>query len=114
MVEDSSATWTQWQHPKTKNIYTLRLCLAGNLSDDELEACFRLVEQTSGDDYRKSSVGWHPAAKRKEMRSRDLRYILVQRAGGAVEGFTSLMPTHENYEAVVYCYEIHLVPELQG
>lgn len=47
------------------------------------------------------------------MRSPELRYILVQHEG-KVYGFTSLMPTWENGEAVVYCYEIHLRDELRG
>ncbi|KAK2042678.1 hypothetical protein LZ31DRAFT_500308 [Colletotrichum somersetense] len=71
----------------------------------------------------------------KEMRSPELRYILVKEAppaaaaaadggdggeketgeqGGRICGFTSLMPTFEEGEAVVYCYEIHLEEELRG
>ncbi len=84
-----------------------------------MDACFSLIESSSGDDYRNSSAGWHPEAKRKEMRSPGLRYVLVARDGGggrdaAVDGFTSLMPTFENGEPVVYCYEIHLSAGLQG
>lgn len=82
--------------------------------DVELEACFNLVVETSGEHYRGSSAGWHPAAKKKEMRSPDLRYILVKNADGVLMGFTSMMPTFENHEPVIYCYEIHLKPELQG
>lgn len=48
------------------------------------------------------------------MKSPDLRYILVKDDGGTVKGFTSLMPTFENHEPVLYCYEVHLLPELQG
>lgn len=59
-------------------------------------------------------MGWHAAAKKKEMRSPDLRYILAKDADGTVRGFTSLMPTFEDNKAVVYCYEIHLKTELQG
>lgn len=85
------------------------------MSDEQLETCFRIVEDSSGADYRDSSAGWHPAAKKKEMRSPDLRYILVTEEDGvSIKGFTSLMPTFENGEPVVYCYEIHLTPGLQG
>lgn len=48
------------------------------------------------------------------MRDPDLRYILVKDAAGQVCGYTSLMPTMEEGEAVVYCYEIHLKPDLRG
>lgn len=33
---------------------------------------------------------------------------------GAIRGFTSLMPAYEEGQPVVYCYEIHLKPELHG
>lgn len=49
----------------------------------------------------------------KEMRSPELRYILVLR-DDQVCGFMSMMPTYENDEAVLYCYEIHLKTELKG
>ena len=84
------------------------------MSDEDLEACYNLVDETSGADYRNSSLGWHPSVKKKEMRSPDLRYILVKDEEGSIKGFTSFMPTFENHEPVVYCYEIHLKPELQG
>lgn len=120
-----STPWpTKWLHPMTKHSYTLRLVSSEDLSQAQMDACFNLIESTSGDDYRHSAAGWHPEAKRKEMRSPGLRYVLVTRdsgkeddddeAGGEVEGFTSLMPTFENGEPVVYCYEIHLSAGLQG
>ncbi|KAI9171729.1 putative N-acetyltransferase [Paramyrothecium foliicola] len=108
-----SAEWTQWTHPVAGTKYSLGLKQPGALSEEEAEECFRLVEKTSGDDYRSSSVGWHPAVKRKEMRSPDLRYLVVKDGDGKLKGFTSMMPTFENGEPVVYCYEIHLEPELQ-
>lgn len=86
----------------------------GLLSADELGACFDLVRDMSGADYAASSVGWHPDQKRDEMRSPGLRYILVKSAGSGVEGFTSLMPTFENSEPVIYCYEMQLSLPLQG
>lgn len=48
------------------------------------------------------------------MREPDLRYILVKDSAGQVCGYISLMPTMEEGEAVVYCYEIHLKPDLRG
>ena len=109
-----SSPWpTSWVHPRSKREYTISLTSAENLSQKDMDACFNLIESTSGQDYRQSSAGWHPEAKRKEMSSVDLRYILVKDAEH-VKGFTSLMPTFENGEPVVYCYEIHLSDELQG
>ncbi|GJN70402.1 hypothetical protein PLIIFM63780_003007 [Purpureocillium lilacinum] len=113
-IHPSSDRWPTWRHPKTGAEYTLGLLQPRDMTDEELDACFDLVEKTSGDDYRSSSVGWHPAAKKKEMRLPDLRYILVKDSIGQIRGFTSMMPTYENGEPVVYCYEIHLEDELQG
>lgn len=53
-------------------------------------------------------------AKRVEMRDPDLRYILIKDAVGHLCAFTSLMPTMEEGQAVVYCYEIHLDSALRG
>lgn len=48
------------------------------------------------------------------MREPEMRYILVKDSAGEVCGYTSLMPTLEEGEAVVYCYEIHLNSDLRG
>ncbi|KAK2594998.1 N alpha-acetyl-transferase [Conoideocrella luteorostrata] len=103
----------EWTHPHSRQVYTLQLLQSARLTDAQLDSCFGLIDETSGQDYRGSSTGWHPSAKKKEMRSPDLRYILV-RHDEDIRGFTSMMPTYENGEAVVYCYEIHLRAELKG
>lgn len=84
------------------------------MTREDLAACFDLIEQTSRPDYEPSSIGWKPGKKKAEMKSAELRYVLVKDANGVILGFTSLMPTFEEGEPVVYCYEIHLKPELQG
>ncbi|KZL85113.1 gnat family acetyltransferase [Colletotrichum incanum] len=124
-----SPDWTSWTHPKSNKPYALSLKSSSALVQHELQACFDLIELTSGAEYRASKDGWKPLSKLKEMRSPDLRYILVKEAAVAPDGggddgekareericgFTSLMPTFEEGEAVVYCYEIHLMEELRG
>lgn len=47
------------------------------------------------------------------MRSPELRYVLVKDPTGSVRAFTSLMPCYEEGQPVVYCYEVHLKPDLQ-
>ncbi|KAM3532628.1 hypothetical protein NHJ13051_000091 [Beauveria bassiana] len=130
---NSDATWPRWTHPKTREQYVTSLRSPEDMQDAELEACFGLVERTSSHDYRRAAGGWHPEAKRAEMRSPGLRYILVRGApaeeatassdesatensgdGGEIRAFTSFMPTWEDNKPVVYCYEIHLLPELEG
>ena len=60
------------------------------------------------------------------MRSPELRYVLVHNDGsdgddddtaadgGSLVAFTSLMPTYEEGQPVVYCYEVHLQEDLRG
>ena len=48
------------------------------------------------------------------MKTDGLRYILVKDGNESLRAFTSLMPCFEEGEPVVYCYEIHLKPELRG
>ncbi|KAI2465159.1 acyl-CoA N-acyltransferase [Annulohypoxylon bovei var. microspora] len=110
----STSTWTEWVNPKTEAKFSLSLVQSSNLSAEDLSACFRLVEETSRADYEASTVGWKPNKKLVEMKSPELRYIIVKDDVGSMRGFTSLMPTYEEGEPVVYCYEIHLKPELQG
>ncbi|KAM3514002.1 hypothetical protein MY11210_002319 [Beauveria gryllotalpidicola] len=132
-IQPSDATWPLWTHPETREQHVVSLrSPEEDMHDAELEACFGLVERTSGHDYRRSAGGWHPEAKRAEMRSPGLRYILVRAAadatslnesatensdgggGGEIRAFASFMPTWEDNKPVVYCYEIHLLPELEG
>ncbi|XXH02997.1 hypothetical protein Hte_009387 [Hypoxylon texense] len=110
----STPAWTEWTSPKTQDNFSVSLIRSGNMTAEDLEACFKLVEETSKADYESSSVGWKPGKKITEMKSPGLRYIMVKDVAGSVRGFTSLMPTYEEGEPVVYCYEIHLKPELQG
>ncbi|PNP58560.1 hypothetical protein THARTR1_01576 [Trichoderma harzianum] len=107
-----SQEWTRWIHPLTQKSYSLEFLSSHELSKDDLRTCFGIIETTSGMDYKNSSVGWHPAMKRKEMKSPDLRYILVKDDGGAVKGFTSLMPTFENHEPVLSGLGKHLMNQL--
>ncbi|KAK3983844.1 acyl-CoA N-acyltransferase [Cladorrhinum sp. PSN332] len=106
---------TTWTHPKTLHQHTLTLIQPAKISPSDLQACFDLIAETSKHDYEKSTSGWQPDQKLKEMKSPELRYILVKDADTkTVKGFASLMPTYECTQPVIYCYEIHLKPELQG
>ncbi|KAK0713907.1 acyl-CoA N-acyltransferase [Lasiosphaeria miniovina] len=105
----------EWLHPRTGAKYSIGLAQPSNLSDNDLTACFHLIEETSRQDYENSAGNWHPENKLAEMRSPELRYVLVKDCDTAtVCGFTSLMPTFEAGQPVIYCYEIHLKPEVQG
>lgn len=110
------APWTStWQHPTTSVTYNLTLTQSATTTPKDLAACFSLIENTSRADYEASTRGWDPAAKKGEMRDPHLRYLIVRDvASSAVCAFASLMPTMEEGQAVVYCYEIHLQPELRG
>ncbi|CAK7206807.1 N alpha-acetyl-transferase [Sporothrix eucalyptigena] len=70
---------TEWTNPKTGQAYALSLARSTELGEASLEACYRLIEGTSRADYESSMMKWRPEHKRVEMRSPDLRYIVVRR-----------------------------------
>lgn len=113
---DNNHVWTvAWTHPRTETAYDISLVGSRGLGEPELQTCRALIEETSRKDYDNSATKWQPDKKLKEMKSPELRYILVKdREAGSIRGFTSLMPTYEEGQPVIYCYEIHLKPELQG
>lgn len=107
------------------------------------EACISLVETTSRMHYHASEMGWSRAKKRKEMQHPAMKYLLLvppcrdlrpgvlgggegevnrvergkdegARIVDQIEGFLSFMITEEDGCEVVYCYELHLRPGLQG
>ena len=95
---------------------------SSTISSYDLHSCFQLIESTSSKQYAESSLGWHPARKRKEMRLPDLKYLMVKSKldsmtpGGMeldsqLRGFVSFMLTYEDGIEVIYCYELHLAPE---
>ena len=92
---------------------------SAELSKDELNACFRLIETTSRPDYEASaSWGWHPKRKKREMKEPELRYLLVSKASNdsEVQGFISIMLTHDSTPRlpVLYIHEIHLGESARG
>ncbi|PGH14068.1 hypothetical protein AJ80_06072 [Polytolypa hystricis UAMH7299] len=121
--------------------YSLDIQSSSSISKPDLEACFSLIRLTSSDAYKRSSMGWSPAKKKREMKLLDMRYLLLVRgdangqcasAGSSLDankpgqsedgnnnkreigGFLSFMVTYEDDIEVLYCYEIHLAPALQN
>jgi N-alpha-acetyltransferase 40 len=114
-LQRTGSPWiTIWSHPRTDSRYSIVLAESQTVSNDDLQACFNLIEETSREDYASSSTKWQPAKKLKEMKTPGLRYILVKDEAGGIRGFTSMLPVYEEGQPVVYCYEIHLKPDLQG
>lgn len=110
-----SEEWATWQDPRSGEKYGVSVQTAESLSSEDFAACFELIRTTSSVHYKNSSVGWKVRAKKLEMTSEELKYVLVRKEGQKeIAAFLSLMPTMEDDCAVLYCYEIHLVPELQG
>jgi N-alpha-acetyltransferase 40 len=92
---------------------------ARGLTSGQLNACLDLVEETSAEDYHASETGWSRTKKRREMKLPDLRYILLSDPSDTpkdpkIVGFVSFMVTYEDGYEVIYIYEIHLSPPLQG
>jgi N-alpha-acetyltransferase 40 len=97
------------------NEFIITIESAATLSKEDLEQCFNLVFTTSKSDYENSSMGWHPKAKKKEMKLPDLRYLIVRAdSKSLILGFASFMLTYEDGKEVVYLYEIHLDENIRG
>jgi ribosomal protein S18 acetylase RimI-like enzyme len=103
--------------------YTIDNYTAATIPAADLDTCFNLIELTSAAAYKSSSAGWSPKEKREEMKLPDMKYMILRRAvsdGGESEGpgdfagFLEYMVTYEDGYEVLYCYEIHLMPESQG
>lgn len=61
-----------------KEYYTISVEELGTMRDGDFERCYNMIKETSSDTYKNSEVGWSPAKKLREMRGRDMRYILVR------------------------------------
>ena len=106
-----------FRNPKTSLIYSTTIGASRNLSHTDLSSCLDLITATSASAYAKSSLGWHPSSKRKEMHLPDLRYILVRptiSSSAPVEAFLSFMFTYEDGFEVIYVYEVHVSEGLRG
>ncbi|EAA59090.1 hypothetical protein AN3825.2 [Aspergillus nidulans FGSC A4] len=111
--------------------YDISIHTAATIPDTELTSCFKLLELTSSNAYKNSSIGWSSSEKRKEMKLPDMKYMILRRGAsssvqdtkgdssssiltGQFAGFLEFMVTYEDGYEVLYCYEIHLTPEVQG
>ncbi|KAI9785809.1 MAG: hypothetical protein M1835_003239 [Candelina submexicana] len=95
--------------------HTVSIETAESMSPVDFQTCYELIKATSSEAYKKSSVGWSPIKKKKEMKLPDLRYLLVKRKRSSVVGaFLSFMFTIEDNHEVAYCYEIHVADQLRG
>ncbi|KAF2159285.1 hypothetical protein M409DRAFT_71172 [Zasmidium cellare ATCC 36951] len=101
------------------------LCFANDISDNDFDDCFHLIDTTSRKDYEGSSWGWHPKRKRREMKEKEMRYIIAKgdflpdeegKLEKEFEGFLSFMFTHDSTPSVpvLYIYEIHLAEKARG
>lgn len=116
LVPDEALQWAEKLDGRECDWRKRIICVpAKALTEDDLQACLDLVQNTSSADYQNSSTGWSRAKKSKEMQLPDLRYVLLRQSrGGVLWGFMSFMLTFEDGFEVIYLYEVHLRPEMQG
>ncbi|OAP55178.1 hypothetical protein AYL99_10878 [Fonsecaea erecta] len=87
---------------------------SANLPSQWLDACLKLIEETSARDYQNSEKKWSNSKKRREMKSPDMKYIILFHGTSQLAGFISFMITYEDGYEVLYIYEIHFTPQWQG
>ncbi len=125
---------TQIPEDGKPNLYGISVYTASTIPATDLESCFKLIELTSSAAYKDSSMGWSASEKRKEMKLPDMKYMILRRhttteipngyenvecddqssGTGQFAGFVEFMVTYEDGYEVLYCYEIHLMPEVQS
>ena len=109
------ATSLWFQEKSSSTSYQIVVESPETISSEDLDTCFDLIQMTSKTSYANSSLGWHPKAKRREMKLPDLKYLLVrQELGSEILGFASFMLTYEDSREVVYLYDIHLREAVRG
>jgi ribosomal protein S18 acetylase RimI-like enzyme len=114
--------------------YDISVYTAATIPATDLDACFKLIELTSSAAYKDSGMGWSASEKKKEMKLPDMKYMVLRRHAtsdipsgyenyegdnqssdtGEFAGFIEFMVTYEDGYEVLYCYEIHLMPEVQS
>ncbi|EZF35546.1 hypothetical protein H101_00927 [Trichophyton interdigitale H6] len=103
--------------------YSLQFYTAASIPEPYMNACYDLIHLTSSAAYKQSASGWSARKKKLEMKLLDMRYMVLvldknNETEGALDmptvgGFLSFMVTEEDEMQVLYCYEIHLAPEVQ-
>ncbi|KAL6156400.1 hypothetical protein ACJQWK_10079 [Exserohilum turcicum] len=82
LLEEDIAGLKPYSAPHSECAVEFQLATsARSLSNDDMQACLDLVEQTSGADYRASSIGWNTRKKREEMLDSEMLYLLVRQSG---------------------------------
>eukprot|EP00906_Rhabdomonas_costata_P006309 RCo009253 len=94
---------------------TLRFFKADDLSPELREFTFQLVKANMETFYRECPAigGWTDRLKREEMFDITGRFIIAF-DGAEPVGFTSFRFDMDFGRRVVYCYELHCVPRVQG
>jgi N-alpha-acetyltransferase 40 len=77
--------------------YSISLHTATTLPPEDFKACFALIRDTSAEMYKRSTVGWKPVAKRREMRLEEMRYLVVKSVPQTGEGCGN--PNNSNEES---------------
>ncbi|KAI0788577.1 acyl-CoA N-acyltransferase [Abortiporus biennis] len=110
-------------------LFVFKVKLAAQLKNDERARIWQIVDSNMRDIASKSSMGWKPTQKKKELFSTKSRFILVYQSQGAknagdnnlgdlktadIVGFVMFRFEHEEGEDLVYCYEVQMCDEFRS
>ncbi|KAF3483961.1 uncharacterized protein GIQ15_03285 [Arthroderma uncinatum] len=122
-IRPSRASSNDTTSDATHDAYSVKFYTAASIPAEYMDACFNLIYFTSSEAYNKSASGWSGRKKKLEMKLLDMRYIVLVSENettskdplgiSPIGGFLSFMVTQEDELPVLYCYEIHLAPEVQ-
>ncbi|TRM66152.1 acyl-CoA N-acyltransferase [Schizophyllum amplum] len=89
----------------------LAVLRVSDLTLAEMDRCWDILEENMQDMYKKSSWGWNPDSKRKELYHEDARFILVTRITADIPevlAFLTFRFEVEGDEDVAYLYELQI------
>jgi len=83
-----------------------------------LDQTMRLLQENMGDFYRRSTWGWDPISKKRELTQKDARFLIVTCETGDLVGFVHfrfvLDDEEDPTEVVLYLYELQIASLYRG
>ncbi|KAH8102464.1 acyl-CoA N-acyltransferase [Cristinia sonorae] len=95
-------------------LFHFNVAFASDISKDEREIVWRLLNGNMRDMSKNSSLGWLPIKKKKELFHSQSRFIIVRDDAADIVAFTMFRFDVEDDGDVLYCYEVQVAGESRG
>jgi len=115
LVEDPLEALVAFQK-YNRNGLDLTMCCkkVTNMTEEEVEVAFKLVQENMQTLYENSNWGWKESEKREEMLEENARYLFAVDGEKNIVGVSHFRFDLDEDDEVLYCYEIQLVDAVRG